>query len=412
MKIDNNRIVTFEHCKLIFDLSNKDQKLIHDAFENYYGSYSPYFSLIKNGVQFNSFVGVLQVGKTTIEVLPKADYNNEIVWRNILIDMLRTVWGFNVHSTGNSSLKLKSNSLLDLYIEIFITEIETLLRKGLVKKYIIREDNCNALKGSIHFAKHIPKNCIHHEKFYVRKTEYNKEHKIHQILYKAVKFLPRINFNLRLKSRISNLQLSFPEMQDIRVRESDFEQIHYDRKNNPYKTSLDIAKLILLNYHPDVTKGKNDVLALMFDMNDLWERFILVTLRKRMVNYTVSAQIPKQFWKPEFGKNSTMRPDIILKNNTTQEIAVLDTKWKNLNGYNPSPEDLRQMYVYHKFYRAKKTALLYPGIESYTTKGKYFSSIDKELLSAKECSVIQLRTNKNIQNWQSDICSEVSNFLN
>lgn len=411
MKLDSNRIITFEHRKLVFDLSNKDQRLLHDALENYHGNYSPYFSLIKNGVQFNSFVGVLQVGKTTIEVLPKADHSNEIVWRNILIDMLRTVWGFNVHYTGNSSLKLKSNSLLDLYIEIFINEIETLIRKGLIKKYIISEDNCTALKGPIHFSKHISKNCIHHEKFYVRKTEYIKEHKIHQILYKAIKFLPRINFNTGLKSRIANLQLSFPEMPDIRIKESDFEQIYYDRKNSPYKASLDIAKLILLNYHPDVTKGKNDVLALMFDMNDLWEQFVLVTLRKRMANYTVTAQSLKQFWKPEFGKNSTMRPDIILKNNATQEIAVLDTKWKNLNGYNPSPEDLRQMYVYHRFYGAKKTALIYPGVESYTTKGIYFSSAGKDLLSAKECSVIELRTNKQIRNWQDEICSYVLSFL-
>ena len=124
-----NLITVFEHEKLFFNLNNEQEKQLHDALEIYHGNQTPFFKLIRNGVQFNEHVGVIQIGKTTIEVLPKADKSGEEKWRNLLIGMIKTVWGFDVKSTGSSSLKLKSNSILELYFELFVSEVEYLLHR-------------------------------------------------------------------------------------------------------------------------------------------------------------------------------------------------------------------------------------------------------------------------------------------
>lgn len=411
MLITQNLVTVFEHEKLCFNLKNENEKQLHDALEIYHGSQTPFFKLIRNGVQFNEHVGIIQIGKTTIEVLPKADKDGEEKWRNLLIGMIKTVWGFDVKSTGLSSLKLKTNSILDLYFELFISEIEYLLHKGLIKRYRKNEGNQTSLKGALQFSKHISQNLVHKERFYVKYTQYSNEHTIHKILFKTIKLLKNINANPVLNGRIGALTLNFPKMEEIKVNDSTFDKIVFDRKNKHYQTALEISKLLLLNYHPDVSKGQNDVLALMFDMNNLWEQFILVTLKRKLKTHNVSSQITRSFWKPISGYSSKMRPDIILKCKESHENYVLDTKWKNLNGYNPSPEDLRQMYVYHRFYQAKIVALVYPSDQHSIQKGNYFSSENHLEMSDKECNIMQIATASDIKNWQEEIVNQVKELL-
>ncbi len=183
--IKDNRITVFEHDKLFFNLKNDKEKQLHDALELYHGNYTPFFKLIRNGVQFNENVGVIQIGKITIEVLPKVDKSGEEKWRNLLIGMIKTVWGFYVKSTGCSSLKLKSNSMLELYFELFISEVEYLLHRGLIKRYRKNEGNQTSLKGALQFSKHISQNLVHKERFYVKYTQYSNSNKniIRHLLY-------------------------------------------------------------------------------------------------------------------------------------------------------------------------------------------------------------------------------------
>ena len=132
------------------------------ALQKHYGSDKgvPYYSLTNNGIKFNEFVGVIQVGNTVIEVLPKADKTNDDknYWQALLVKMLSAVGLFDIQSTSDSSLKLKSNSILDLYFALFIKEVEYLLHSGLAKQYRKKEGNVTALKGSIQFAQHIQQN--------------------------------------------------------------------------------------------------------------------------------------------------------------------------------------------------------------------------------------------------------------
>lgn len=410
-----NHITVFEHERIKLDQEINGSKFDESkllALQKYYGDKGvPYYSLIHKGVQFNEFVGVIQVGNLLIEVLPKADKVKKTEeWRKMLIDMMRAVGSFNIRVTSSSHLKIKPNTVLDLYIEMFINEVEYLFHAGLIKQYRKKEGNVTALKGNLLFGKHIQQNLTHQERFYVRHSTYDIEHQLHFILYTAIKFIKQINTNTTLHSRIGALLLFFPEIPTIKVTEATFKKLVFNRKSEGYRKALEIAKLLLLQYHPDVSKGRNNVLALMFDMNKLWEQFVFVSLRKFSREIKVLSQTSKDFWSPDNGyRLLRMRPDIVI-NKDSDNCIVLDTKWKNLNGYNPSPDDLRQMYVYHEYFNAQKTALVYPG-EGKEIKGTYFKR-DSQINEKMQCSVFPIDVETgDVRAWQKKIADEIKKWI-
>ena len=410
----NSSITVFEHQPLRTDKGNpKITETQYKALKKHFDEKEvPYYSLINNGVKFNKYVGVIQVGQTLIEVLPKADkYTHESEWRKILIGMVRAVRFFNVTPTSESSLKLKPNSLLELYFEMFIGEAERILRKGLVKTYRKTEGNNYTLKGSIHFSKHLNQNLTHQERFFVRHTVYDSQHILNKVLFKTLILIKSINKSPSLNSRISCLLLDFPEMLDINVNTAFFKSIVFNRKTDDYRKAIEIARLLLLSYHPDVSQGHNHVLALMFDMNLLWEQFVYASLKvNRSEDTTIHGQNSKDFWETVQGnRKSRMRPDIVINKDEKGKSIVLDTKWKNLNGKNPSPDDLRQMYVYHKYYGAKKVALIYPGDDNDPVIGQYFAESD-DIPEINECSLISVSTNATIKDWQESIWKNVAEW--
>lgn len=324
-----------------------------------------YFTGIRDGIQFNNHVGVIQIGGLTIEILPKADkvkateeeYNT---WHGVLLKMLKVCNHININSVSEASLKQRHNSLLELYFEIYLDEVQLLLRRGLIKQYRRDASNVLSLKGRLDFNRNIQRNLIHQERFYTEHQIYDFENIANQILMKALSILGDITFNTSLKDRIASLKLSFPEIKEISIQKGHFDKLKENRKTVAYIKALQIAKMIILNYSPDIRTGQENMLALLFDMNKLWEEYIFRMLVKaKRKGVTVNFQNKQMFWE-----RRTIRPDLVLmyENEFGSSTYIIDTKWKVLdtNFPKPSDEDLKQMFAYNLYWNAKKSMLLYP----------------------------------------------------
>jgi len=356
--MQNKRFIqVFEHQKLKYDDSGYFQELHFDAMVKFNELHqNKYFTVIDKGILFKNYVGVVQIGGLTIEILPKADKKADAdknLWQSVLLNMLKVCKRIRVESVSETQLKKRHHSILDVYFEIYLTEIERLVNKGLIKRYQKNQSNQNALKGKLLFAKNIQQNLVHRERFYCEHQVYDRNHLLHQILYKGLQILKTF-VNDALKDRLNRLLFEFQEIENIEISEKHFRKIVFDRKNSDYQKAFDIAKIIILNYSPSLNYGSENLLTLLFDMNALWEEYIFRILQKHKKDEEkVSRQDSKKFWK-----NKCIRPDIILE--TKEETFVIDTKWKIIETNNPSDEDLKQMFVYNLHWDAEKALLLYP----------------------------------------------------
>ena len=350
-------IQVFEHQRLKYDNSGDFQKCHFDAMVKFNELHqNKYFTIGHNGIVFKSYVGVVQIGGLTIEILPKADKKADAdknLWQSVLLNMLKVCKRIQVESVSETQLKKRYHSILDVYFELYLVEIERLVNKGLIKRYQKSQSNQNALKGKLLFAKNIQQNLVHRERFYCEHQVYDRNHLMHQILYKGLQILKAF-VNDALKDRLNRLLFEFQEIENIEISEKHFRKIVFDRKNSDYQKAFDIAKIIILNYSPSLNYGSENLLTLLFDMNALWEEYIFRILQKHKKDEEkVSRQDFKKFWK-----NKCIRPDIIFK--TEEETFVIDTKWKIIETNNPSDEDLKQMFVYNLHWDAEKALLLYP----------------------------------------------------
>ena len=362
-------IKIFEHKKL---------KIGEQGFSNHHfdamvlfneKNQNKYFTIVHKGILFNSYVGVIQIGGLTIEILPKADKSDNPdkgTWQNVLLNMLKVCKHIQVDNVSETNLNKKYNSILEVYFEMYLNEIENIVKKGLIKKYRRVQSNQNALKGKLVFSQNIQKNVVHKERFYCEHQVYDKDHLIHQILFRGLLVLKDL-LNNHLRDKLNRLLFEFQDYQQLNINKSHFDKLNTDRKTAPYLRAIDIAKMLILNYSPNLNSGNDNMLTLLFDMNKLWEEYIYRILQKhKPEGYQVSFQNSDKFWE-----HKTIRPDIVITSKT--ETYIIDTKWKIVDSNHPSDDDLKQMFTYNLHWEAEKSMLLYPKVNQEDSKyGEYY----------------------------------------
>ena len=397
MSKSKNIIQVFEHHTLKVDKDSSFKLKHFKALEKYgYKTKEKYYTVGNQRIKFNNYVGVIQVKNLTIEVLPKADHKEDNQtskdkWQDALISMLHECKLIKLNAISNAKLKKGSASILDLYYDFFLSETETIYKHGLRKNYRAKDENLNKLKGKILFTNHIRKNAFHKERFYIEHKVFDADNTLNQILLKALLILKLIAHNPNHNIRINKLLLSFEDVSEKNITEIWFEKLKFDRNTERYRQAINLAKLIILKYSPDLKGGNENVLAIMFDMNMLYENYVYRKLKVLEVNSEYPNIKVKEQNRTPFWETRGLRADIVVE--AEYKRFVIDTKWKVLRDSKPSDDDLKQMFVYNLHYGTDLSILLYPKTTLDSSKKKPFRHKEFEKLSC-QVAFIDLFNNK------------------
>ncbi len=370
-----------------------------------------FFSLVHKGIKFNSYVGVLKIGHLSIEILPKADKQLSLnssdaeknQWRRLLLQMLHRSGTLKLEKLPQADLAIQKYSLLNIFIETYLNEVSRLIHHGLLKQYRRSEGNIKTFKGRLLFGQQIRTNLSHKERFYCNYETYDYSTLINRILHSALNAIATSFSGTEFQSRANKLLFEFPDIATKAINITDFDSSFWTRKNSEFKEVIQLAKLILLNYSPNFQTGSESLMAILFDMNTLWEKFIYRELKSQetLLGYKVFYQEKKLFWE-----NRTIRPDLVIQKDG--QNIVLDTKWKIPDAKGPSDEDLKQMYVYNQHWDCDLSLLIYPSANqsSYSTapfNSTRYCNISQSSVNHATGSVFVSPLNKDRSLWLNSV---------
>jgi 5-methylcytosine-specific restriction enzyme subunit McrC len=319
-----------------------------------------YFDAGPSSITFAQYVGVIQVADLVIQVLPKADRDGDTgKWQCALIEMLSLVHHLPLTSTTESHLHKRHSSILDFFFDLYVRDVQGLVRRGLVKQYHRDTSNQLALKGRIHWPGHLRENLVRRERFHVTHQVYDTDHFLHALLKRALAIVQDTALNPLIAGRAQDIEWVFESVKNQPLSTANLERIRLGRKSQGYSRAVQLAKMIVLDHAPDIKGGRTKLLGLMFDMNVLFERVVLKLLQRAAIgtDLTITGQDSRLFWNRQ-----KIRPDIVIRRGDKVEL-IIDTKWKVPKNDSPADADLKQMYVYNLQYGAKRSTLLYPHVE-------------------------------------------------
>ena len=339
-------------------------------------------------IQARNYVGVLQTKSgLTIEILPKIADNNDAKRsrsKAVLIKMLRTLKDFPFKSSNLANLKTQNLPLLEIFISMFLCELETLVKKGVKSDYIELEDNLKFLKGKLNINEQIKRNSIHKERFYVEYSEFLNDIKINQVIKTTLKFLYKKSNSSKNQQKIRELLFIFDEVSTCSDYKNFFTNYTINRQVRHYEQTLLWCKIFLLGDTFTPHKGDDLALALLFDMNALFESYVGNFIKKKLPDVILQHRGKYLIEEPirDFG----LEPDIFLEGK-----FIADTKWKIIRQDNNEGEkknkisqtDLYQLYAYGKKYECDKLYLIYPkidGAKQESMKFEYEKDMQLEIL--------------------------------
>ena len=302
----------------------------------------PYFSMIMDGsVKSKNYCGIINFNNQNHFLLPKISNDNE---QNLDIFTYMFIYAYDLDVKNEdfaTSGNLKTDNILEVFIQLFAKNLLKEFQRGIYKNYIIKEENLKVLKGKYLIDENIKYN-FNNSKIYCSYDEFSVDNELNRFFLFAIKTLLHY---VKDKKILKMCELILDEVTYSHININSL-KISFNRLNNRYIKSFEFALMLLQKILPTFSNGEKSF-AFLFDMNQLFEKFIGNIFKS--IDKTTKLQTQKKFG------NLLLKPDIIFQD------TIIDTKYKIIKEKNDiTTADKYQMFVYGVNFKCKNIMLLYP----------------------------------------------------
>lgn len=322
-------------------------------------------------ISVNNYVGLIQMQNGyQVQVLPKIDFGADLdtkkeETKRVFLRMLRSMKDFPSKVFNDANLKMDRMTLYEVFINMYLQEVRTLVKHGIKSAYVAREDNLRFYKGKLVVNEHIKQNAAHGERFYVNYDEYLVDRAENRLVKATLLKLQGITGSAENQKEIRQLLTAFEMVKPSVNYQKDFSKVVIDRNTKDYDMLIRWARVFLLNKSFTTFSGGHNARALLFPMEKVFESYVAQQLKRVLVdlNWEFTTQ-DRGYYLFDSPRQFALRPDIVITREDGSRI-ILDTKWKSLVdkpriNYGISQSDMYQMYAYSKKYETSEIWLLYP----------------------------------------------------
>ena len=300
-----------------------------------------YFKLDWDILKTRQYCGILNFQEEDFYLLPKISNKDEKQNLDTFIYMLMVAYDIKLQNEDIAACENQTHTILEVFIQLFAKKLFQEFQYGIYKEYITEQENLTTLRGKYLINENLKTNFVKN-KIYCEYDEFSMNNQLNQFFLFAVKSLLMFAKDKRV---LMQCEIALDEV-EYKSFDINYLTIHFHRLNSRFKESFEFALLLLNKSIPLFAKDKKSF-AFLFDMNELFEKFI----GKIFKELDPSTKLQNQ---KNFG-NLQLKPDIITTN------MIIDTKYKILKSRDDlAVSDKYQMFVYGTNFGIKNTMLLYP----------------------------------------------------
>lgn len=336
-------------------------------------------------LRLRQWVGVIRVPSgSTLEILPKTHERSaetdaeqaEQESRSLLMRMLAAA-GRDYKAALPANLDPARIPLFEVILRYALEIFKLAIRRGVPHTYLNVEEERVGLRGRLDMPKQAKQLPYRSHLLHVNYDEFLPNRPEVRLVRLALERIARRTVrsdNRRIARELLSSLDNVPPSRDIK---KDFQDWGLERGYAHFAPAKEVCKLVLEELNPLVAGKKSRATAVLFDMNVIFEEYVVALIRSQNSGWSVETQVRGQslgrHLQPDGSQGRAafpLRPDLILSH-PDQPTIVADTKWKRLQPgkaltLGVSNADAYQMVAYSEVFQKAENQreiwLIYPQV--------------------------------------------------